>query len=99
MASSAIVGKRFSAMTLDLANNYASVLKYPRSLYIFKKKSKVKKAKRLRVPCRRDRQKIISVPVVRSRKNIDSCRLAVGKVYTPNPNGSSGNAIRRLCGN
>jgi hypothetical protein len=35
----------------------------------------------------------VSVPLNGARKNLDSCRLAAGKVYPPNPNGSSGNAL------
>ena len=38
---------------------------------------------------------LISVPSSGSRKDLDSCSLPPGKVYPPNPNGSSGNALRR----
>jgi predicted amidohydrolase YtcJ len=38
-------------------------------------------------------QTLVSVPSSGSRKDIDSRRSPTGKVYTPNPNGSSGNAL------
>ncbi len=38
-------------------------------------------------------RKLVSVPSNGSRKAIDSSRLPTGKVYTPNPNESSGNAL------
>ena len=37
---------------------------------------------------------VISVPSSGSRRDIDSPRLPGGKVYTPNPHESSGNAVR-----
>jgi D-lactate dehydrogenase (cytochrome) len=36
---------------------------------------------------------LVSVPSSGSRKDVDSDRLPIGKVYTPNPNESSGNAL------
>ena len=41
----------------------------------------------------RERDKHVSVPSSGSRKDIDSRHLPGGKVYTPNPNESSGNAL------
>ncbi len=38
-------------------------------------------------------RKLVSVPSSGSRKDIDSRRFPGGKVYTPNPNESSGNAL------
>jgi hypothetical protein len=41
----------------------------------------------------RDASIVVSVPSNGSRKDIGSRRLPAGKVYTPNPNESSGNAL------
>jgi 16S rRNA (guanine(1405)-N(7))-methyltransferase len=39
---------------------------------------------------------LVSVPSSGSRKDIDSRQLPSGKLYTPNPNESSGNALEKL---
>src|SRR5262249_9669649 len=36
---------------------------------------------------------LVSVPSSGSRKDLDSCSLPLGKVYSPNPSRSSGNAL------